>query len=233
MKEERIIYLMSGPHKKLGFNEKIKESLKITLEDKKNITFIASTPDDYEKNDKYVNGNNKDIPGMKKLISEISNIETFNILDNRTTTPEGIKNINNSDVIYLLGGNPITQIKYLKENGYDEIIKNFNGVILGTSAGAMNLSKVAYYSKDEDYNYSFFYEGLGLIDITIDPHFDIEKNIQIQEAIDNSIEKQIIGITDESALIIRNDSIIEFINDCYIIEAGILNKINNKNIKSK
>ena len=68
---------------------------------------------------------------MKKIISEISNIEIFNILDNRTTTLDGIKQLNNSDVIYQLGGNPVTQLKYLKENGYDKIIKNFNGVILG------------------------------------------------------------------------------------------------------
>lgn len=231
MKKERIIYLMSGPLKRSGFTEKIKESLKKTLEDKKIITFIASTPDDYEKNDKYVNGNNNDIPGIKKFIREISNIEIFNTLDNRITTLEGIKILNNSDVIYLLGGNPITQIKFLKENGYDKIIKNFNGVILGTSAGAMNLLKIAYYSKDEDYDKSFFYEGLGLIDITIDPHFDIEDKVQVQEAINNSTEKQIIGITDESALIIRNDLIIEIINDCYIIENGIIN--NGKNERRK
>jgi len=227
MKEERIIYLISGPHKTKGFNKKITENLKRDLEGSKILTFIASTPDNYEKNDLFVNGNDDDIPGIKSFIKKISLIEKFNILDNRTTKEQGINILKNSDIIYLLGGYPITQIEHLKQNNYDEIIKNFNGIILGTSAGAMNLSTLAYYSKDEDYDKSFFYTGIGLTDITIDPHFDIEDKERVQEAIINSQNKKIVGVPNESAIKIDHNNQIYYLNDCYEISNGSIKKINN------
>ena len=40
-----------------------------------------------------------------------------------------------------------------------------------------NISQNAY-SKDDDIEKSFFYEGIGLTNITIDPHFEIENEMR-------------------------------------------------------
>lgn len=45
----------------------------------------------------------------------------------------------------------------------------------------MNLGKIAYCSKDDDFEESIFYDALGLVDITIDPHFDINNKEQVEE----------------------------------------------------
>ena len=209
-----IIYMLSGPVKNKGFEPNIEESIKKDLNGKKSIVFIPTSPTNYEKNDLYTYGNSE-IKGIMTYISNISNIDKVTIIDDRISRDERIELIKNTDVIYLLGGNPFNQIEYINNNKYDELIRNFNGIIIGTSAGAMNLCKNVYYSKDEDFDKSIFYDGIGLVDITIDPHFDINNKEQVEEIINNSVDKEIIGLPNESAIRIENGNI-EYINEIYI-----------------
>lgn len=222
----KIIYLLSGPETKKGFSEEIKSYLKEDFKNKKQITFIASSPDDYERNDLYVNGNGENIVGMKNHLKEVANLEKINILDARIDSKAGKELILNSEIVYLLGGNPFTQLDYLKENGYDETLKKYDGLLLGTSAGAMNLAKESYYSKDEDYDKSFFYKGINLVDITIDPHFNITNKEQVKEAKYSSKTNKIIGLPNESTIRITNNEV-TYINKCFVFDNGVLEEINN------
>lgn len=43
-------------------------------------------------------------------------------------------------------------------------------ILIGVSAGSMNMAIKGYYSNDKDYPKTWFYNGIGLVDITIDPH---------------------------------------------------------------
>lgn len=101
------ILLLSGPNKKTGYDQKIKEIIKENLSGKKSIVFISANPDNYEKNDIQVYGN-EDSLGIIKMLEEC-NVKVSNtcIIDNRN-----IKDINNgillnADIIYLMGGDPI------------------------------------------------------------------------------------------------------------------------------
>lgn len=221
----RIVYLLSGPGKTEGFSENIKSYLKKDLKSLKKITFIASSKDNYDKNELFVYGNNDSITGLKNHLSDIMDIKQINILDSRTNLEDGKKIIKDSDVIYLMGGNPFTQIEYINDNGYNFLLKDFQGVILGTSAGAMNLAKYSYYSKDEDYENSLFYKGLEIVDVTIDPHFDINNEEQVNEAKEYSKEHKIIGLPNESAVRIENDDI-KYINKCFLFNSGKMEDIN-------
>ena len=90
----------------------------------------------------------------------------------------------------------------------------------------MNLAKEAYYSKDEDFNESIFYEALGIVNITIDPHFEINNEEQVNEIIKYSIGKKIIGLPNESGIRVAADKV-EFINKCYQFVDKELEKINS------
>lgn len=125
-----------------------------------------------------------------------------------------------ADIIYLQGGDPFIQLKYIKQNGYDEFLKKYDGIILGLSAGTMNLGKIAFYSKDEDYPETLFYSALGLTNLTIDPHFDINDKDRVNEAIKWSKKHRIIGLPDYSAIIIGEDGSIENIGINYVYENG-------------
>lgn len=216
-----IVYLMGGPSKKFGFSESIKKHLKSDCKVNSNITFIASTPDNFSKTDLYVNGDGDSVLGLKSYFEELIELDKICILDNRIDYLEGKNIIANSDIIYLLGGNPLTQIEYLRENGYDLELKKFKGLLIGTSAGAMNLAKDSYYSSDDEYDESFLYDGIGIVDVTIDPHFDLENIKQVQDALKFSYKRSIVGVPNESAIRISDDNII-YINKCYVFNKGIM-----------
>lgn len=226
-----IIYLLSGPGKSTGFPKKIKEQLKEDFISKKNIVFIPTTPDNFEKNDLYVYGNNESVTGIINYLKEISKLEKIDIIDYRMSNQEAKKSIEEADVLYLLGGNPFAQIEYLREQGYDKLIKKFSGLIIGTSAGAMNLGKVVYCSKDEDFDESSFYKGLGLVDITIDPHFDINNDEQVKEIKINSKKRRIIGLPNESGIRIESNNV-EFIDKYYEFIDEKLNNYGNEEQKT-
>ena len=128
-------------------------------------------------------------------------------MDNRVSLENGINSLKNADIIYLLGGNPFIQLEYLQKNKFDLIIQNTSALIIGVSAGSMNLATNSYYSKDEDYPESVIYKGLGITDITIDPHFDINNEEQVKEIKANSKNIKIIGLPNDSAIVISNNNI--------------------------
>lgn len=107
------------------------------------------------------------------------------------------------------------------DNKFKDILYNTNALIIGISAGSMNLAINSYYSKDEDYSKSVIYKGLGIVDITIDPHFDINNKEQVSEIKINSKKIKIIGLPNESAIVINNNKV-KYIGDKYVFENGEL-----------
>ena len=207
------IYLLSGPGTIEGFSNVVSKELEKDLKDAKTITFISSSPEKHEKNINFVYGNDK-IAGMINHLKEIVNFKVVNIVDDKN------KNLDiNSDVIYLLGGNYETQLNFITENKLDEILKNYRGILLCTSCGAMNVAECGYYSKDEDIKKSFFYKGLGFTNITIDSHFEIENDIQVEEAKKMSFEHVIYGVPNSSCIKV-SDGNIEMIGKVYEFNNG-------------
>ena len=207
------IYLLSGPGTIEGFSNVVSKELEKDLKDAKTITFISSSPEKHEKNINFVYGNDK-IAGMINHLKEIANFKVVNIVDDKN------KNLDiNSDVIYLLGGNYETQLNFITENKLDEILKNYRGILLCTSCGAMNVAECGYYSKDEDIKKSFFYKGLGFTNITIDSHFEIENDIQVEEAKKMSFEHVIYGVPNSSCIKV-SDGNIEMIGKVYELNNG-------------
>ncbi len=214
------IYLLSGPGSTEGFSSEIIIRLKKDLKTKKSVAFIASSPNSYDKNDLFVYGNNN-VVGMKNHLKKVMNVENVKIIDNRMNREEAKEVILNADVVHLLGGDPFTQLDYIKRNHFDDVLKEYDGILLGTSAGAMNMSKFGYYSKDEEYPNSFFYDALNITDVIIDPHFEIDNMSQKKEAEKFSKEHTIIGVPNASAIRLENNKL-EYIGKCYIFADGKL-----------
>lgn len=215
------VILLSGPDKRKYFNKNISEEIKKAKSKASNLVVIPADPTNYEKNDKQFNGN-ETVKGVINCFKKIfPNLTNCVLLDNRINKEKGTQFLKSADIIYLLGGDPFKQIDYLKTNEFDNIIHNSKALIIGVSAGSMNLAIEAYYSKDEDYPKSIFYKGLGIVNITIDPHFDINNSEQVNEIKLNSKDKKIIGLPNESAIII-SDNKIKYIGRKYIFDNGKL-----------
>lgn len=100
--------------------------------------------------------------------------------------------IQQADVLFFTGGNPITFMITIKVLGLIRTIKEFNGIVIGASAGAMVQMKefVTYPTESEDYDFGF-YEGLGFIegkDIIV--HWDY-KDYQFDAIIYSDIRRYI------------------------------------------
>lgn len=215
------IILLSGPDKTKYFNEDISAIIKESISTPVNMVVIPADPDNYAKNDKQFNGN-ESVVGVFKTFKKIFPNLNISLLDNRVSLENGTNSLKNADIIYLLGGNPFIQLEYLQKNKFDVIIQNTSALVIGVSAGSMNLATNSYYSKDEDYPESVIYKGLGITDITIDPHFDINNEEQVNEIRANSKNIKIIGLPNDSAIVISNNNV-RYIGIVYIFENGSLN----------
>ncbi len=217
------VILLSGPDKTKYFSKRLTQIIKSKCNNPHNMVVIPADANNIKKNDKQFNGNEEVVgvyKNFKKLYPELENII---LLDSRIDSKKGKDYLKNADIIYLLGGDPFIQLKYLRDNGYDDIICNTNALLMGVSAGSMNLSKDSYYSKDEDYKESIIYKGLGITSITIDPHFYKSNKEQVEEIKKYSKDRRIIGLPNRSIIVIDKD--IKYIGRVYIYENGNLIKI--------
>ena len=215
------IILLSGPDKTKYFSDEVSKVIKRMVKNPINMVVIPADPNNFAKNDKQFYGN-ESVIGVFKTFKKIFPNLNIVLLDNRVSQTNGIKYLEKSNIIYLLGGNPFIQLEYLQKTKYSDVIQHTSALVMGVSAGAMNLAVNSYYSKDEDYPESIIYKGLGLTNITIDPHFDINNLEQVNEIKDNSKNIKIIGLPNDSAIVI-SDNNMEFIGKVYIFENGILN----------
>ena len=126
------------------------------------------------------------------------------------------------DVIYVGGGNTFATLKKIKDCGFDKYIINYinNGVIyIGGSCGAHIVTKNIEHLLDLDNNYCNLddYNGLGLLDGIIIPHFnevdyEPEKRIKLYNKLITENKYKVYTLTNSESIIVNND-IIEIINE--------------------
>ena len=85
-----------------------------------------------------------------------------------------------SDFIILSGGHVPTQNKFFQEIGLEEMLKNYQGVILGISAGTMNAAARVYAQPEEAGEsvpeFKRFLPGLGITHVNVLPHYQQVKD---------------------------------------------------------
>lgn len=85
------------------------------------------------------------------------------------------------DVVILGGGHVPTQKAFFDYLNLKELLKEFDGTLIGISAGSMNCAELVYAQPElegeaADPNYVRFFPGLGLTDINILPHYQMVKD---------------------------------------------------------
>lgn len=126
-----------------------------------------------------------------------------------------------------MGGSPQLEMKSIIEYNLFNILKNRNGITIGTSAGAMNQANRVIY-KDDFNNYELVdYQGLGFIDLDIYPHFDINSKEYMNEVFEVSKYTRIVGLPNGSFIRIK-DSNIGIVGNYYVIKDGKLENENNR-----
>ena len=158
----------------------------------------------------------------------------YQVLD-RWTEEFAAELIMESDFIILAGGHVPTQNAFFREIGLDVLLSEFDGVIMGISAGSMNSASVVYIQPEEEGESSPEFErfapGLGLTDIQICPHYQKVKDnfldgLRLFEDItyEDSMDNCFLALPDGSYLCIHDEETL-LCGEAYLIRDGILEQI--------
>ena len=190
-------YLFSGIDKGKGFTKEQALSLKKEFKDSLTITFIASSFSKYDENDNY----------YQNMLNFFKNIGIIIIksylIDNRISKEQAISCINSSTAIFIMGGNPHEEMQSIIEYNLVMELKNFKGIIMGVSAGSINMNKNICYIDDNDKILE--YDGIGLTDYNIAPHLDFNNIEYLKEIFRVSKLRRTIGLPNDSFIMIDND----------------------------
>lgn len=200
-----------------GFPEKFASKLKQIICKRGHFVFVASEfyhmP---EKTDNY-------FKHFLKLFGDIGiYFEHACVVDGRMSVMEAQRAIMAADVIWLSGGDTPTQYKYFEEYGLIPLLQRSNGVIIGMSAGSINIGKTAICTITCEHDTQQIYKGLGLVDFSVEPHYD--KNNTTEELLALSQEYCIYGLCD-NGVILCSDSETEYIGDVFMIHKGEVEQI--------
>jgi dipeptidase E len=208
------------------------DRLKAVLPQNPKCLFICSDPDSPELTDNF--GQN-----IADAFAEASmEFKEFTTLDRRNDeTAQAL--IWESDLIILAGGHVPTQNAYFQEIGLAELLENYQGVLMGISAGTMNCACQVYMQPEEegesDPDFQRFAPGLGLTDVNVLPHYQQVKDytldgLRLFEDVTyaDSMGRCFLALVDGSY--IYNDGEGELLfGEAYTIEDGELEQISQEN----
>ena len=178
------------------FPEAIAAVLKDALFDRESLVFVSAWPDDFARND-------DDSDGMHAMFAEQDMpFSRHSVIDRRTAPDEAVRMIREASCIFLMGGEVTFQFGLIKEKGIFEEIRDCSAVILGVSAGSMNLGKhvVDFYESLTPY------DGLDFADLTIKAHYPYDEEM-LNRVKRVSMELPVCAMEDESAIFIDQDRV--------------------------
>jgi len=140
---------------------------------------------------------------------------TINTVNYSSTNAEIRDKMSQSDLVYLTGGVTSVLIERLKNLGVDCLLRDFKGVIVGRSAGALALCSkcvITYRSTSE----VKIIDGVGLVNLTLKAHYKVGWD---RELIELSKTKDIFAVPKGSALVCHNGKL-SAINNVFVFHNG-------------
>ncbi|MEG2936541.1 MAG: Type 1 glutamine amidotransferase-like domain-containing protein [Clostridium sp.] len=209
-------YLFSDLSEESGFSL-VEEDFKRDLKDYKKIVFIASNPYIGTVTDKYAD---RYMTWFERIGIHFENRV---VLDNRLSSRAMIEEIRSASLIYLMGGTTDLQMKFLLDNDLVKHLRDAECLIMGLSAGAINMAKTSILTATCEHEKQEVYKGIGFVDKSVEPHFSLDNFSE--ELKELSYNRLIYGMCDESAIIIRDDKC-EYYGDIYLLKDGEVERLN-------
>ena len=156
-----------------GFLAELKQALNVPV----HALFITSAPDDV------VFTASVAVSTRENFANSGIVFETYNKLDRRNAekAEEFVKQAN---LIVLSGGHTPTENFFFADIRLKELLEDYDGVVVGISAGSMNSAEVVYAQPEEageaiDPDFQKFLPGLGFTKIQIIPHYQMIKDYML------------------------------------------------------
>ena len=190
---------------------------------KANVLMISSDPLTFEINDFYANIYRKSFQ-----LSDLD-YQKIEIFDDRY-----YPNLEPYNVLILAGGHTPTQNKFFNQINLKAQLKNYSGLIIGISAGSMNLAGLVYGAPELeneaiDKNFQRYYPGLDLFPYRIIPHFNELKDITLDNLkmveeilIPDSFNQDFYTLDDDSYFVLKDNHISLYGSSSYFKEGRVI-----------
>ena len=196
----RLLGLFSG-FPEHHFTEEIAQTLQDNLPRRDSLVFISAWPGDSARND-------DDRDGMHEMFAEWGIAFTRHcVIDRRTDARDAVRLLREADCVFLMGGDPVQQMALIRGLGLVPELLASRAVILGVSAGAMNMGRYAA----DVWETKELYEGIGLTDMIVKGHYAPDAWF-VPALRELSMTSPIAAMEDESAVFIRADAVWKFGN---------------------
>lgn len=191
--------------------------------------FVCSNPGGWERTDHYA--------ALTRAMFERAGLpfDTFSVLDGRNAW-DAETLIRGANLLFFAGGHVPTQNRFFGAIGLRQLMRAYDGVVIGVSAGSMNSADTVYAQPEEegeavDPAYRRFLTGLNLTKTMLLPHYqavkdDVLDGLRVFEdvAYPDSAGRTFYAIPDGSYLLIA-DGREELRGEAYRIRDGKLTKI--------
>ena len=203
------------------FPEKLVKLLHEDITARHSLVMISADPSNYE--DEQVNF--KDISEWTWLNQAELMFDEYHFIDYRIQKEDAQRLIQNASVIFCCGGYPALQHDFLMDYELMDVIKKSNAVILGASAGSLNLAAkwLNLETTSDAVETSTIYDGIG--------YFAYESHSQRNYAtfvqgylFPLSEEMDVYAAEQESAMRVK-DGVIETMGPIYFISHSKIQKL--------
>ena len=175
-----------------GIPNNIAQEMRRTITKRNSFAFIACDFENKEKTKAYYED-------TLRLLTDIGIKFRVSMCIDKCILPEVSRAFTEkADVVWLCGGNTPVQMDWLKKYDLIPILQHHKGVLIGLSAGAINLAETAVCSLTCRHLRQEVYPGLGCIPISPEPHFCAHP--VTGELLDLSETHPLYGMEDESAI---------------------------------
>ena len=191
--------------------------------------YVSSDPDNAERTDFYA------AAIRTSFLNAGMPFERLDTLDSRNET-QAARLVREADLILLCGGHVPTQNRFFQKIGLKDLLRGFDGVLIGISAGSMNSAETVYAQPElpgeaVDPAYQRFLPGLGLTQKQIIPHWqeirnDVLDGLRVMEdvAYPDSRGRRFYLLPDGSYVLIA-DGKEELRGEAYLLEDGRVTRL--------
>jgi len=191
------------------FTDSIAAVLREELTLRDSLVFVSCYPDNHAQND-------DDSCGMHRMFAERDMpFAEYHVIDSRTEAADAVTLIREASCIFLMGGNATSQFGLMCGKGIIDEIRRSSAVILGVSAGAMNMGNPVV----DIYETLTPYDGLDFANITVKAHYSVDDEHLLQSMRQVSMNIPVCLMKDESAIFVKKDTIIQ-IGQVYRMDRG-------------
>ena len=200
-----------------GFPDALVSELRRVIPQAARFAFVASEFEKlHEKTDKYF----QRFLGMFPACSiEFSDAV---VVDGRMTREEAQTAVKAADVVWLSGGDTPTQYTYFEKYGLIDVLRAHEGIVIGMSAGAINMAETAVCTVACGHDRQYMYPALGLVPFSVEPHLNdfgvMEEHRVLSET------RVIYGLCDEAAIVFEGETV-KYIGDVFKIAGGAAGQI--------